>query len=267
MSTIMNKIANKITNQTGSLLGRENLNKLTNSLNKVFWKSKFRDYLKAGNIIQLISKTTKMSIQICASNEDPQKLFLIGNGQIGPEFTSAHFKIEIDPKKGHFKFNNAINYIAFDIDFPCVLHEPTQKPKNKHELMRGRNEFRVHEIIGSEEYFALESAYSPGRYLAVLPDGSVSYTRDKSDQRTHFCLTVIYVLPQNIPANARLQPMAQSSASAIDADSRRESSVINVTDEKPVEKVEDVEEEEKWPSGAEAPPSYNLLYPQLPKNL
>ena len=268
MSSFVNKLASSITNSTGSLIGRDNLAKLSNSINKVISKSKYRDYLKAGNIVQLVSKTSKKSVQVCSSNENQNNLLIYGDGPIGPEFTFAHFKIEQDPKKGHYKFVNGINYLAFDIDFACVLNEPAQKPKHKHELMRGRNEFRLHEILGSEEYFALESAYSPGRYLAVMPDGTLAYSRNKADVVTHFCLAVIYVLPQNLPPNARNPsiPIANTTGTAIDPNSNRASSFSIVDDRYPEEReIFGAESETKSQTEVDTPPTYTMLYPQLPK--
>ncbi len=107
MSSFVNKIANSVTNTTSMFVGRETMNKLTNGLNRsIFIKSKYRDFMKNGNTIQLLSKNSHMSLQICISQNDQSRLILFGNGQIGPEFTASHWVIEIDPKNGHYKFRN-----------------------------------------------------------------------------------------------------------------------------------------------------------------
>lgn len=201
MSSFINKLSSNITNTAGSIVGRENLTKFSNSINRTFKKSKYRDYMKQGNVVQLISKNSHMSLQICTSRNDPNRLILLGNGQIGLEYLNAHFVIECDPRNSHLKFKNRTNYVAYDNDVPCILAEVVN-PKNSKEAIRARNEFRLHEIIGSDEWFALESVYYPGRYLSILPDGSITTTRDKSDESAHFCLHVINVVQQNMRPNS-----------------------------------------------------------------
>jgi hypothetical protein len=207
MSSFVNKIASTVTNKTSSIIGRENLTKLTNGLNRsLFLKSKYRDYMKNGNTIQLISKNSHMSLQICKSQNDQNRLVLFGNGQIGPEFTNSHWVIEIDPKNGHYKFRNGMNYLCFDQDVPCILTQPPIQPKKISEQIRARNEFRLHELLGSDEHFALESVYYPGRYLSILPDGSISVIRDKSQESSHFFIHVIHVYNQaGVPTPLRPQ--------------------------------------------------------------
>jgi hypothetical protein len=58
----------------------------------------------------------------------------------------------------------------------------------------------MHEILGSSEYFALESVKYRGRFLACLPNGSITVTRDKSQEISHFYVHVLFVfgMPQNI---------------------------------------------------------------------
>lgn len=164
MTSFINKLASSVTNTAGSIVGRENLTKLTNSINRTIKKSKYRDFMKAGNVVQLISKTSHQSLQICTSRNDPNRLILLGNGQIGIEHLNAHFLIEIDPRNSHLKFKNRNNYMAYDNDVPCILAD-VPNPKSPKEAIRARNEFRLHELIGSDEWFALESVYYPGRYV------------------------------------------------------------------------------------------------------
>ena len=98
-----------------------------------------------------------------------------GNGQIGPEYQNAHLKV-IKDKDGHYKFQSGLNFFAMDEPkgVPCVLSEPTSKKPKPYEFIRARNEFRLHEVIGSEEWFALESVYFPGKYVAITPDGRIT---------------------------------------------------------------------------------------------
>jgi hypothetical protein len=61
----------------------------------------------------------------------------------------------------------------------------------------------LHEILGSAEYFALESVKYRGRYLSCLPNGSIAVSRDKSQEISHFYVHVLFVygMPQNIRPN------------------------------------------------------------------
>lgn len=197
MSSFINKIASTVSNSASSIVGRDNMTKLTNSINRSIIRSKYREYMKHGNVVQLISKTSHQSLHICTSKNDVNRLILLGNGQIGIEYLNAHFVIEMDPKSSHIKFKNRNNYMAYDNEVPCVLAE-VPNPKSPKEAIRTRNEFRLVELIGSEEWFALESVYYPGRYIAVLPDGSITSTRDRTDQQAQFCLHVIHVPQQNL---------------------------------------------------------------------
>lgn len=200
MSSHINKLMNTITNKSAIIIGRENLASMSNSINKMISKSKYRDFMKSGNIIQLISRNSHRSLQICSSLNDPNRLVLNGSGQVGNEFLNSHFVIETESKHNHLKFKNRLTYIAFDNDYPCLLSEPTQKPKHKSEYIRSRNEFRLHEVIGSDEYFSLESVYFPGKYISVLPSGDLTVSKNKADESTHFYVHVINVNPANTPA-------------------------------------------------------------------
>ena len=199
MASFVNKIVSSVTNNTSTIIGRENMTKISNSLNRTFKQAKYRDFLKSGNVIQLISKTSHNSLQICASQNDPNRLILLGNGQIGEEFFNAHFTLIrgikaihnnliiksnlenflfqiIQDKNDHLKFQNRLNFLACDEPgIPCVLSEPTKPKPKPYEYIRARNEFRLHEIIGSEEWFALESVYFPGRYISITPEGRLFF--------------------------------------------------------------------------------------------
>lgn len=194
MTSFLNKVANSVTSGTSSLIGRDKVTRLTNSLNKVV-KSKYRDFMRAGNTVQIISRTSHMSLHICVSQNDTTRLILLGNGQIGPEALNSHFLIEKDKSSNHLKFRNGNNYIAFDNEVPCILSDPPN-PRNPQEKIRARNEFRLVEIIGSDEYFCLESVYFPGRFLSVNQDGSITCTKNRSEEKAQFCLNIIHVMPQ-----------------------------------------------------------------------
>jgi len=52
MASYLNKVANSVTNSASSIVGRGNLQKLSNSINKAFTKAKYRDFLRDGNTLQ-----------------------------------------------------------------------------------------------------------------------------------------------------------------------------------------------------------------------
>jgi hypothetical protein len=284
MSSLVNKITNKVTNASSSIIGRGNMTKLTNSLNQsLFVKSKYRDFMKQGNVIQLISKSSHMSLQITKSPNDPNRLILSGNGQVGTDFINAHFIVEKDPKSGHLKFKNFNNFLAFDQDIPCILSDAIN-PKDKYQQMRTRNEFRLHELLGEDEYFTLESVYYPGRYLAVMPDGSITHSRDKSLEITHFCIHLIYdknssrpestiVTSPSSTANAATNPLAintndhaaiSAGATASNRMSEKEQEAQQALRNQPTFGASTSNNAEHSFQANDEPPSYTNLYPKLP---
>jgi hypothetical protein len=303
MSSFINKFANTVTKTTSSLVGRDNATKLTNSLNKTLFSSKYRDFMKAGNTLQIISKTSRMSLHICVSQNDPNRLILLGNGQIGMEALNSHFVIEQDPRNGHLKFKNGNNYICFDNDVPCIFADVvgpqapsnssgSRKAKPPKESLRARNEFRLVELIGSDENFCLESVYYPGKYLAVLQDGSITSTRNRADEKSHFCINVIHVLPtlpaQRVPVQqpivyvAPVVPVSDGVAPIYPSSSTRNSVMSNVNNDSSSSSQNGSSKADEAQfyssnsnsnnnynnSGAEqavsSPPAYSNLYPSLP---
>jgi hypothetical protein len=282
--SFVNKVANSLTSKGSLIIGRGPLTKFTNGINKALFKSKYREFMKPGNLVQLCSKNSHMSLQICASQNDAQRLILMGNGQIGPQFPHAHFYIEKD-KNEHLKFRNGAFYLAFDNEIPTILTEPTNPKAKKHEFIRARNEFRMHEILGSDEHFALESVYFPGRFLAILPDGSITTTRDKAEEKAHFFLHVIQVYGQPPVSTASESAYTQELASAGTSTDRNSYAVgggATASAIPPSTSFSSKQEESDYhaalsneqaaasrmPSNAEpveSPPQYTNLFPQLPK--
>lgn len=283
MSSFFNKIASQITNTTGSLVGRDNVTRLTNSINQSFYsKSKYRDYLKQGNVVQLLSKTSHRALHICPSPNDPSRMVLLGNGQIGSEYFGGHFTVEVEGSKKHLKFRNGNNYICFENQIPCVMRETNAS----HNVIKSRNEFRLHEILGSDEHFALESVFFPGRYLAILADGSITTTKNRADESTHFCLNVITVIPtipnQNVrnstmidirvtpgPSNATERPssnftnQSNYNSEVFDSKNSKEQEANYYQNENsytPIPQVPDL-----TINTEDTPPQYGNLFPKLPQ--
>jgi hypothetical protein len=280
MASFANKLANSITSKGSVIIGRGPLTKLTNGINKALFKNKYREYMKPGNLVQICSKTSHCSLQICQSRNDAQRLILMGNGPIGKEHNHAHFLIEKD-KNENLKFRNGFYYLAFDNDIPTILSEPTHPNAKKHEFIRARNEFRLHEIIGSDEHFALESIYSPGRYLSILQDGSITMTRDKSNEMAHFFLKVIAVngVPYQEPitgdSNGAVISRPESvynppGPSSYGAGVGAAATVPSFNNANSKQQESEYYERERAAAPApapapETPPTYSNLFPQLPK--
>ena len=285
MSSFANKLANSLTSKGSTLIGRGPLTKLTNSINRALFKNKYRDFMKPNNLVQICSKSSHCSLQICQSRNDASRLILMGDGAIDHAHTAhhAHFLIEKDKNNDNLKFRNGLHYIAFDNEVPTILCEPTHPNGKKHEFIRARNEFRLHEIIGSDEHFALESIYYPGRYLAILPDGSITVTRDKSADIAQFFLHVIavngvpYTAPIAATANGAVISRPESMYTPPGTSSDRSSNypdgatapMPNYASEKQQESesaFRNTSSEYGTPATQpEQPPTYNNLFPQLPK--
>ena len=88
-------------------------NPLTSSINRLIVKSNYRNFIRDGNLIQLCSRSSHMSLNVCFSENDPESLTIMGNGQIGDHYPQAHWSIEVD-KRGHLSFKNSNHYLAFD---------------------------------------------------------------------------------------------------------------------------------------------------------
>jgi hypothetical protein len=215
-----------------------------------------------------------------------------GNGPVGIEHRHAHFSLIRVAENGHLKFQNGMNFFSLDEPggVPCILSEPTGKKPKKHEFIRARNEFRVHEVIGSNEWFCLESVYFPGKYVAILPDGSITVTKNKAEETAHFSMFLIQEHPTNVkpgaqPRVASLQPSLASSSSSASLSSQVTANAPEAptaSDPRPAHtfkkdpKQEEAERyaREQQPSTSSqysavedadvTPPAYSNLFPTLP---
>lgn len=280
----LNKASNSLVNNLGTFIGRENATKLTNAANQAIFKANYRDLMKAGNVVQLIAKLSGQSVQICASQNDPNRLIVLGNGPVGVEYRHAHFNLIKIKDNGHYKFQNGLNFFSLDEPggIPCVLSEPTHPKPKKHEFIRARNEFRLHEVIGSNEWFCLESVYFPGKYVAILPDGSIAITKNKSEEQAHFSLFLIQEHPANVKAGeqprvASMQPSMHLSGSSASLNSRASASAPEMpqTSSAKQEESERYAREQAMAANAPqqpststtedvTPPAYGNLFPTLP---
>lgn len=160
---------------------------LNNSLNRVLFKSKCGHLFKEGNLVQICSKISNKALQICQSKESQKKLIFAANGSTLNAFNypNTHFLIEKD-SDGLVSFKNKnLFYLNFCDNFP--------KSSSIYKQIRDDTKFIVHEVLGSNELFSLESVKYKGRFLASHPDGYVTTCRNNREQITHFYLNVINV--------------------------------------------------------------------------
>lgn len=259
MASYINKLSNAVTNATGSIIGRQTLTKISNSLNQSLYVDvAYRPLIKNGNIVQLISRNSSRSLQICTLPQDPHALILFGNGQIGNEFANGHFMISINAD-GYLMFSNLNNYICFEQNHPCIKNETDlieRKSKKKVKINFQKAEFRLHEIFGSKEYFALESVHCAGLYLSVTADGQVTTSHNKTDTNAHFKLFLI--------AEKKTDSVEEKlgAESTLKSDEKEEMEKYSNENENNSQESQILAEA---PLANDLPPDYTSLYPKLPK--
>lgn len=184
-------------------------------------------------MLQLCPRSNHMTLNIASSEQEPDEFTIRGDGQIGDNYPNAHWTIEID-KRGHLSFRNGNNYLAFDDRIPKILtyfspettttpnHQHTKSKKHNKFIKRHKHKFRLHEILGSSEFFSLESVKYRGRYLACLPNGHISVTRDKVQEISHFYVHIIFVygMPQNVRPSISLADGINSASNEAATSSR-----------------------------------------------
>lgn len=159
--------------------------KVQGRTNKFKQKTEYRFYfcsanLKAGNIIQFMSRSSQRTIQIVVSRTT-NELICDAIGGTGAQYANAQWKI-ITTKKGHYFFHNNYNYLGIAngkiIIIPSLINNspPVQ------------GEFLVHDVLGSTQAIYIESAYTPGYYLAFNDDGSPAdaFTMKSKDRFSQF---------------------------------------------------------------------------------
>ena len=281
MAFIVNKITDGLTNATGSLIGRENLAKMANSLNKSYINdSKYRPFIKHGNVIQLVSRNSLRPIQIVRSVHNPTQLLLSADGQVGESFINSHFTIMVNNRNQHLAFQNSNNYIGLSPNrILGVLTIDDQKLlsyKTKKNLINNI-EFRLHEIFGSEDYFCLESTYSSGNYLSVSPDNSIGFVKNKTDKSAHFRIHLIHNAYETATPDQVARPVAGAASAALAA-STAPPYVAEDLDSGDYSKEEEANRNDNASNSIvtpvqptapvpvnDAPPVYSSLYPQLPR--
>ena len=145
--------------------------------------------LQDGSSVQLCSRSSHRSLQICGAKDNPSRLVFVANGPIGGDaLQNTHFLIEKDAD-GYLSFKNG--YLNFYLNFCDNFSASGLSRQSKYAKIRDDTKFRLHEVLGSNEYFSLESMKYKGRFLACHPDGTVTTSRSNSEEVTHFFLNPI----------------------------------------------------------------------------
>lgn len=143
------------------------------------------DYVKNGNVIQVISRMTGRSVQILQSPDG--RLVLDGLGGDGHQYINAHFTV-IQDYDNHILLHNNFNYLAIKDGIAQVY---SAGPAG---VATTACRFKIREVMLQNQFVVIESVAERGRYLAVLPTGQMksSLATSPSDNDTHFAIRLIY---------------------------------------------------------------------------
>ena len=152
-----------------------------------------RVYLKPGNVIQFISRSSARSIQIVVSKEG-NELMCDAIGGAGPFFPNAYWLV-VCSQHGRYFFHNNYNYLAMKHGKVVII------PSTSNEKPPNEAEFRVQDVLGSAQAIYLESVHMPGYFVTFDDDGvpgdeTKAKTKDKFAQveiqlvRLFFCRSV-----------------------------------------------------------------------------
>lgn len=160
------------------MLGKIDSYSFENSLHDSF-SCISRVYLKPGNVIQLISRSSARSIQIVVS-KDSNELICDAIGGTGPFFPNAYWLV-VCGQHGRFYFHNNYNYLAVKNGKIIII------PSSISERPPSESEFRVQDVLGSAQAIYLESVHMPGYFLSfdengVPGDEMKLKTKDKGSQ-------------------------------------------------------------------------------------
>ena len=123
----------------------------------------FSVYLKAGNVIQLLGRSSGRTLQIVVA-KDSNELICDTIGGSGSYYPNAHWLVAVTPN-GHYFFHNNYNYLAIK-NGRIVITPSTANGRPPAEA-----EFRVQIVLGSAQAIHLESVQMPGYFLNFADDG------------------------------------------------------------------------------------------------
>ncbi len=123
----------------------------------------FSVYLKPGNVIQFLSRSSGRTIQIVVS-KTTNELICDAIGGSGSFYPNAYWLVVCSQNGRHY-FHNNYNYLAIKngkiVIIPCTNSD---KPPNE-------AEFRVQDVLGSAQAVYLESVHMPGYFIGFDDEG------------------------------------------------------------------------------------------------
>ncbi|CAF0855641.1 unnamed protein product [Didymodactylos carnosus] len=196
--TFLGKIESSISNVAGAIVGQDTAVLASNKLNSLVTKGKSaRELIKAGAVIQLMSKNSGQLLQLVTSANG---LTFDGCHPSGSNAFNTYFTVE-ESDKGRFRFHNNLNYLAFRHNQACIINLPPGT-RNNTEV-----DFRIHDIIGSSDLVALESCSCKNYFISIAGDGHLK-TKNMKDKNIDAQFLIIPVT-NNIPSS--YPPMSQPS--------------------------------------------------------
>ncbi|CAF3356248.1 unnamed protein product [Rotaria sp. Silwood1] len=167
--TLLGKTESFATNLLGNIVGEDTIASATHTINSVITGGHCaRDLLQNGAIVQLLSKSSGHLLQIVMSSYDI--LAFDGNGTMNS--FNTYFNVE-KTEKGRLRFHNNYNYFAFQGKQACIKSFPSGA-KSDPSL-----EFRVHDILGTNELVAFESCTCKNHFISISTDGHLKTTNTK----------------------------------------------------------------------------------------
>ncbi|CAF4845876.1 unnamed protein product, partial [Rotaria sp. Silwood1] len=142
--------------------GNDYLISATNTVNTLVKGTDPRVYLKHGNIIQFISRTSGRSIQIVLSRTN--QLICNAIGGTGSQYTNACWVV-ISNQNGHYYFHNNNNFLGIQYGQVVII------PSSINQYPPREAEFRVHDVLGSAHAIYLESVRTPGYFIGFNWNG------------------------------------------------------------------------------------------------
>jgi len=122
-----------------------------------------RVYLKPGNIIQFLSRSSGRTIQIVIS-KTTNELICDAIGGTGSFYPNA-FWLVVCTQNNRYYFHNNYNYLGIKNGKIVII------PTSFNDKPPAEAEFRVQDVLGSAQAIYLESAHMPGYFVSFDDEG------------------------------------------------------------------------------------------------
>ncbi|CAF0984353.1 unnamed protein product [Adineta ricciae] len=165
--------------------GRDYLTTAANTVNSLVKGKDPRVFLKPGNVIQILSRSSGRTLQIVVS-KTTNELICDAIGGTGSYYPNAHWLVVCTPNN-HYYFHNNYNYLAVKNGKIIII------PSTANEKAPTEGEFRAHNVLGSAQAIHLESVHMPGYFLNFDDDG-VPYEDAKLKAKERFAQFELHLI-------------------------------------------------------------------------